>query len=58
MSDRQSVARSASNRDQMSAKPANDETSAPVRWNQIVEWTDEDKARWRDAHKHPDRPQY
>jgi hypothetical protein len=31
------------------------ETEIPSKltWHQIVEWTDEDLARWRDAHRRP-----
>jgi hypothetical protein len=58
MTDRQSVAQSASSRDQFSANSAMSETQTSVRWNRIVEWTDEDMERWRDAHKLPDRPQF
>jgi hypothetical protein len=58
MSDRQKMAPGTGNHDEIAAKPANHETSATVRWNQIVEWTDEDMARWRDAHKQPAHPEF
>jgi hypothetical protein len=58
MSDRQHAAPGAVQHDAVSAKPADSDGAMTVRWNQIVEWTDEDQARWREAHRPPAHPQY
>jgi hypothetical protein len=58
MSDRQKMAPGTGDRDAVSAKSANSDSGGQPRWNQIVEWTDEDMARWRDAHKQPANPEF
>jgi hypothetical protein len=40
-------------RDEVSGARKSPDAAGTLTWHQIIEWSDEDLARWRDAHKQP-----